>query len=327
MRQAGRYLPEYRAIREKADFLTMCKTPELAAEVTVQPVEIIGVDAAILFSDILVIPEAMGMKLNIEEGTGPRLEDPIRCEADIERLAVPDPAEKLKYALDAIGQTKKALANRVPLIGFAGAPWTLFAYMVEGNGAKDHKQAKVMLYSEPQLAHKLLEQISRAVALFLKAQIEAGADVVQLFDTWAGLLSYDQLRNFSLRYVRQIIEEVKSEVGERVPIILFSKGTSAWVDDLLTTGCDVVSVDWTCDLGSIKEAVGGRAAVQGNLDPVALLSKPESLVAEAKAILRRVGPGGGHIFNLGHGILPDTPVENAKLLVETVKSESGELYL
>ncbi len=325
MRQAGRYLPEYRAIRSKYDFLTMCKTPELAAEVTMQPIDIVGVDAAIIFSDILVIPEAMGMILTIDEGRGPRLENPIATANDIERLIIPDPTDKLKYVLDAVSLTKKMLNARVPLIGFAGSPWTLFAYMVEGNGTKDFKKAKTLLFSEPKLAHKLLEKIADAVAEYLCAKIEAGADAVQIFDTWGGMLSYDDFREFSLQYIHFIIQKVKAKF-HNVPIILFSKGTGTWLDDQTKTHCDVIGIDWTMDVAIARYLVGGRTALQGNLDPLILLSTQEKIVDEAKTILDKFGEGDGHIFNLGHGILPETPVENAKLLVETVKEESKKYH-
>jgi uroporphyrinogen decarboxylase len=326
MRQAGRYLPEYRAIREKYDFLTMCKTPELAAEVTLQPVDIIGVDAAIIFSDILVVPEAMGMKLFIEESKGPRFENAIRSASDVEKLVVPDATEKLKYVLDAVSLTKKMLNNRVPLIGFAGSPWTLFAYMVEGNGTKDFVNAKTMLFSEPKLSHKLLEKITSAVSQYLIAKINAGADAIQIFDTWGGMLGYDELREFSLRYVQKIIFDVKEKFGNTIPIIFFSKGSGMWLDDLVKTNCDVVGIDWTLDISVAKYIVGNRTAIQGNLDPIVLLSKPEKIISEAKKILEKFGSGDGHIFNLGHGILPNTPVEHAKLLVETVKQESKKYH-
>jgi len=326
MRQAGRYLPEYRAIRAKSDFLTMCKTPELAAEVTIQPVDIVGVDAAIIFSDILVIPEAMGMKLFVNEGSGPKFETSISSESDVDKLIIPEPTEKLKYVLDAVSLTKKMLNDRVPLIGFAGSPWTLFAYMVEGNGTKDFVKAKAMLFNEPKLSHKLLEKIARSVSHYLIAKIEAGADAIQIFDTWGGMLSYEMLREFSLRYVQQIIFDVKAKFGNTIPIIFFSKGSGMWLDDLVKTNCDVVGIDWTMDISVAKYIVGGRTAIQGNLDPIVLLSKPEAIVNETKNIIEKFGSGDGHIFNLGHGILPNTPVENAKLLVETVKEESKKYH-
>lgn len=326
MRQAGRYLPEYRAIRQKYDFLTMCRTPEMAAEVTLQPVARFGVDAAILFSDILVVVEAMGLVLTIEEDHGPRIETPLRSASDIAALVAADPSEKLGYVLDAIRLTRRALDGRVPLIGFAGAPWTLLAYMLEGSGTKDFLRARTFLYSEPGLAHAALEKIAHTVANFLLAQIEAGADAVQLFDTWAGMLAYDQWREFACAANRQVIETIKAAVGERVPVILFSKGTGAWIEEMLATGCDVVSLDWTVDLGWARARVRDRAALQGNLDPVVLLASPEQVQVHARKVLDQFGLGHGHIFNLGHGILPLTPVESVRVLVETVKSESPKYH-
>lgn len=325
MRQAGRYLPEYRAIRQKYDFLTMCRTPEIAAEVTLQPVARFGVDAAILFSDILVVVEAMGLALTIEENHGPRIETPLRSATDIAALVVADPSEKLGYVLDAIRLTKRALDGRVPLIGFAGAPWTLLAYMLEGSGTKDFLRARTFLYAEPRLAQAALEKIAQTVAAFLLAQIEAGADAVQLFDTWAGMLAYDQWCEFACAANRRVIESIKA-AGERVPVILFSKGTGAWIEEMLATGCDVVSFDWTVDLGRARARVRDRAALQGNLDPVALLASPEQVQEHARKVLDQFGPGHGHIFNLGHGILPLTPVENVRVLVETVKRESSKYH-
>ncbi|MCS6817350.1 MAG: uroporphyrinogen decarboxylase [Blastocatellia bacterium] len=327
MRQAGRYLPSYRALRERYDFLTLCRTPELAAEITVQPVEQLDVDAAILFSDILVVPEAMGLTLRIEEGVGPHLEDPVRTAADVARLTVPDPREKLGYVLNAIRVTRERLRGRVPLIGFAGAPWTLFAYMVEGSGTGDFRRARVFVHEDPRTAHALLEKIARTVARFLLAQIEAGAHAVQLFDTWAGILDPDGFSEFSLAYVRQVIEAVKAAAPPSVPVLLFSRGTAAWSEALAETGADVLSVDWTCDLARVRWVVKDRVALQGNLDPIVLLASPEVVVREARKILARFGVGDGHIFNLGHGVLPETPVENVRRLVDTVKRESPQYHV
>jgi len=327
MRQAGRYLPSYRALRERYDFLTLCRTPELAAEITVQPVEQLEVDAAILFSDILVVPEAMGLRLRIEEGVGPHLENPVRTASDVARLEVPDPQERLRYILEAIRATQDRLSGRVPLIGFAGAPWTLLAYMIEGSGTGDFRRARVLVREDPDLAHALLEKIADAVARFLRAQIEAGVHAVQLFDTWAGVLDPDSFREFSLAYVRRVIGAVKIAGHEHVPVLLFSRGTAAWIDALAQTGADVLSVDWTCDLARARQHVGGRVALQGNLDPVALLASPEVVVREAQKVLARFGVGAGHIFNLGHGVLPETPVENVRRLVDTVKRESPQYHV
>jgi len=324
MRQAGRYLPEYRKVRERYDFLTMIKTPELASEITIQPIEIIGVDAGIIFSDILVLPEAMGMKLYVDEGKGPRFEKNIESLEEIDKLIIPDPTEKLKYVLDAIRLTKRNID--VPLIGFAGSPWTLFAYMVNGGSEKDFRNAKVFIYTKPSLAIKLLEKISTAVSDFLIAQIEYGADAVQIFDTLGGILGYDEFKEFSLKYIRNIIETIKSKFDRKIPIILFSKGTWQWIDEIVKTGCDVISIDWTFDIGKAREIVKDHVSIQGNLDPVVLLSEPEVIVREVEKILGKYGAGNGHIFNLGHGILPETPVENVKILIETVKMESQKYH-
>jgi len=323
MRQAGRYLPEYRKIRQRYDFLTMIKTPELASEITIQPIEIIGVDAGIIFSDILVLPEAMGLKLYIDEGKGPRFERYIQSESDIANLCIPDPTEKLKYVLNAIELTKRNID--VPLIGFAGSPWTLFAYMVESEQEKDFKNAKLLIYLKPKLAHKLLEKITLAVSDFLIAQIEYGADAVQIFDTWGGILSYDEFKEFSLKYIAYVIERIKSKFDE-IPVILFSKGTWQWIEEIINTGCDVISIDWTFDIKKAREKSHEKISIQGNLDPVILLSEPEIVAHEAMKILEKYGIGNRHIFNLGHGILPDTPVENVKVLVETVKTKSKNYH-
>jgi len=323
MRQAGRYLPEYRKVREKYDFLTMIKTPELASEVTLQPVEVIKVDAGIIFSDILVLPEAMGLKLYIDEGKGPRFEKIIQSEEDIEKLEIPDPTEKLRYVLEAIRLTKRNID--VPLIGFAGSPWTLFAYMVDDGLGKDFKNAKLFIYTRPELAHKLLEKVAIAISDFLISQIEHGADAVQIFDTWGGILNYDDFKEFSLNYIIYVIEKVKSKF-DGTPVILFSKGTWQWIEEIINSGCDVISIDWTFDIGKARERSSDKVSIQGNLDPVVLLSKPETIVRESIKVLEKYGIGNRHIFNLGHGILPETPVENVKLLVDTVKTESKKYH-
>ena len=327
MRQAGRYLPSYRALRERYDFRTLCRTPELAADITLHPVEQLDVDAAILFSDILVLPEAMGLTVRLEDGVGPKIENPVRTAADVARLTIPEPREHLGYTLEAIGATLERLDGRVPLIGFAGAPWTLFAYMVEGSGTGDFRRARVFLREAPDLAHALLEKITHAVAHFLRAQIEAGVHAVQLFDTWAGLLDPDAFLEFALAYVRRVIGELKAAARKGVPVLLFSRGTAAWIEELAETGADVLSLDWTCDLARARRQVGDRVALQGNLDPIALLAPSEVVVREAHRVLARFGAGSGHIFNLGHGVLPETPVENVRRLVDTVKRESPKYHL
>ena len=317
MRQAGRYLPEYRAVREKTDFLTLCKTPELAAEVTVQPVNIIGVDAAILFSDILVIPDAMGMDLEIVESKGPTLDNPIRSLGDLKRLNFDCLLDRLQYVFDAIKSAKEKLASRVPLIGFAGAPWTLATYMVEGKGTKNFDQIKRFIYNEPDAAHELLQKLSDAVVTFLNAQIQAGCDAIQIFDTWAGALSPWDFEEFSYRYLSYICERLETNGA---PVIVFAKGISD-TSKLAKLKCDVLGIDWTKDISDAR-AEGGGKAIQGNLDPCVLFAPKQKIRHETESILERFGSGPGHIFNLGHGILPNTPPENAKYLVDCVKELS-----
>jgi uroporphyrinogen decarboxylase len=319
MRQAGRYLPEYRAVREKADFLTMCKTPELAAEVTIQPVDLIGVDAAIIFSDILVIPEAMGMKLEMHEGRGPIFHNPVRDEESAKALKKIEPGKDLKYVLDAVSLTKKELNGRVPLIGFSGSPWTLLTYMVEGRGSKNFAHVKKLIYNNPKLAHDLLAQITDAVAEYLSAKIEAGINAVQIFDTWGGILSQHDFKEFSLAYIEQVISKLKRK---NEPIIVFAKGVHFNLNALANCGADVLGLDWTMDIGEVRKVIGNKVALQGNLDPTVLYAEKSVIKSEAKRVLESFGNGSGHIFNLGHGILPDVKPENAKALVEIVKEES-----
>ena len=324
MRQAGRYLPEYRAVRAKADFLTLCKTPELAAEVTLQPVDIIGVDAAIIFSDILVVPEAMGMELIVEEGKGgPRFPSPVRTPHDISRLCLPDPNDKLKFVMDALRLTRTQLNGKVPLIGFSGSPWTLAAYMVEGHGSKDFRHVKELIYRNPKNAHLLLDKISNVVARYLSAQIEAGAQAVQIFDTWGGILAQDAFEEFSLRYIAQVISEVKTNGA---PVIVFCKDCGHSLRQIAACGCHAVGLDWTIDIGEARTLIGNTAALQGNLDPTILYADPEVIREEVKKILAKYGNGPGHIFNLGHGILPDIPVEHVKEFVRAVKEESAAYH-
>jgi uroporphyrinogen decarboxylase len=323
MRQAGRYLPEYRAIRSKADFLTMCKTPELAAEVTIQPVDIIGVDAAIIFSDILVIPEAMGMQLVMHDGGGPVFPHPIRNEADAKSLTRIDTSSDLKYVMDAISLTKKELSDRVPLIGFCGAPWTLLTYMVEGQGSKSFSNVKKLIYNNPELAHKILEKLTDAAADYLSAQIEVGADAVQIFDTWAGMLSPRDYLVFALKYVTMLISKVSRK---EQPVIYFPKGVHYRMRRTAECGADVISVDWTIDLAKARDKIGNKVAVQGNLDPTVLYAEPSFIKREARKVLESYGDGTGHIFNLGHGILPDINPEHAKALVGFVKEESKKFH-
>jgi len=315
MRQAGRYLPEYMATRGRAgDFLTLCKTPDLAAEVTLQPIDILGVDAAILFSDILVIPEAMGMEVQFLVGEGPNLPDPIRNSADIDKLVIPDPMDKLDYVMKAITAINKGLDKRVPLIGFTGAPWTLATYMVEGGGSKNFSVIKKMLYDTPELMHKLLDKTADAVVSYLKAQIETGVHAVQIFDTWGGILTPGDFETFSLQYIERIVSEVKG----KVPVIVFAKGAGHMMESIAGTGCDVVGVDWMSDIGDVRNRIGNKVALQGNMDPCTLYASPEKIRKTVESILAKYGEGNGHIFNLGHGILPDIPVDHAKAFIDAV---------
>jgi uroporphyrinogen decarboxylase len=324
MRQAGRYLPEYRAIRAKVDFLTLCKTPELASEVSIQPVDILGVDACIIFSDILVVPEAMGMKLFIEENKGgPRFENPLRSRTDIDRLSVPDPSRELKYVMDALRITKKNLNNRVPLIGFSGSPWTLATYMVEGKGSKNFRAIKELIYTNPKDAHALLDKLARTIAAYLSAKIEAGAQAVQIFDTWGGILPPDEFKEFSLQYIEQVLKLLKRN---NAPTIVFCKDCGQSLESIADVGCDVIGLDWTVDIEKARMMVGSYVALQGNLDPTILYAPPERIRAGVKKVLEKFGKGPGHIFNLGHGILPDIPVDHARALVQAVKEESVKYH-
>ena len=323
MRQAGRYLPEYRAVREKADFLTLCKTPELAAEVTIQPVDIIGVDAAIIFSDILVIPEAMGMELELIESKGPVFHHPIRCEDDLKYLKKIDPSKDLKYVLDAVSLTKKELDNRVPLIGFSGSPWTLMTYMVEGKGSKNFSNVKKLIYNNPSLAHRILDKLSDAVSDYLSAKIEAGADAIQIFDTWGGILAPQDFKEFSLGYISKVIDKIKRN---NEPVILFSKGVHYKLSELADCGANVIGLDWTMDIGDVRNKIGNKVALQGNMDPTALYANENAIRNEVDRILNSFGEGSGHIFNLGHGILPDINPENAKAMVKFVKERSKKFH-
>jgi uroporphyrinogen decarboxylase len=323
MRQAGRYLPQYRAIRKKADFITMCKTPELAAQVTIQPVDLIGVDAAIIFSDILVIPEAMGMHLEMIESKGPKLYTPIRTMDDVNRLKEIDPTKDLKYVLDAVSLTKRELNGRVPLIGFAGSPWTLMTYMVEGGGSKSFSEIKKFIYNQPKAAHKLLDKIADSVADYLSAKIEAGANAVQIFDTWGGLLSPADFEEFSLEYIQKVISQIKRKDE---PVIVFAKGVHYKLNKLANCGADVIGLDWTMEIGKVRSKIGNKVALQGNLDPTILYADKDKIRKEAIKVLKSFGKHNGHIFNLGHGILPDVPPENAKYLVDVVKEESKKYH-
>ncbi len=324
MRQAGRYLPEYRAVRAKSDFLTMVRTPELAAEVTLQPVDLVGVDAAIIFSDILVIPDAMGMQLVMEEAKGPRFPQPLRKKEQFDRMRVVDPEKSLRYVTDAITLTRRMLNGRVPLIGFSGSPWTLAAYMIEGGGTKDFKQIKQLLLDEPETLLALLKTLATSVRLYLEAQLAAGADAIQIFDTWGGVLAPDHFRKFSLDFLFDIVSTLRRDGA---PVIVFSKGANHALADLAAIGADVVGLDWTVDIGAARAAIGDQVALQGNLDPSFLYASPERIRGEVRSILRKYGNGSGHVFNLGHGILPDVPVEHARAMIRAVKEESTAFHV
>jgi len=320
MRQAGRYLPEYRATRKKAgDFLTLCKTPELACEVTLQPLERFDLDAAILFSDILTIPDAMGLGLYFAEGEGPRFERPLRTAKDVQSLAVPDVEAELGYVLDAVKLIRRELAGRVPLIGFSGSPWTLATYMVEGGSSKEFAVVKKMLFDQPELMHALLETNSRAVTACLNAQISAGALAVMIFDTWGGILTPRDYKHFSLDYMSRIVKDLRREhEGRQVPVILFSKGACQWLEMIADSGTDALGIDWTVDIGLARKRVGDRVALQGNMDPAVLYASKQRIHEEAAAILKSYGPGNGHVFNLGHGIHPQMDPGHLAALVEAV---------
>ncbi len=322
MRQAGRYLPEYRATRARAgNFLAMCTNPDIACEVTLQPIDRYPLDAAILFSDILTIPHAMNLGLEFEAGEGPKFERPVRSAADIAKIGVPDPARELKYVIDAVTLIRRELGGRVPLIGFAGSPWTVGTYMVEGGGSKTFGQIKRMMYEAPKELHRLLALLAKATIAYLNAQIAAGAQAVMLFDTWGGVLTPAQYQEFSLHYMAEIVDALTRESeGRRVPNIVFTKGGGAWLDKIAEIGCDAVGVDWTTDLGAARRAVNGRVALQGNLDPAALFASAETLRAQTLSVLDSFGPGAGHVFNLGHGITPDVDPERVAVLVDTVRS-------
>jgi uroporphyrinogen decarboxylase len=343
MRQAGRYLPEYKATRMAAgnSFMGLATNPHYATEVTLQPLDRYRLDAAILFSDILTVPDAMGLGLSFGAGEGPKFAHPVKDEADVAKLAVPD-LDKLRYVFDAVASIRKALVTtgadgrtgqRVPLIGFSGSPWTLACYMVEGGGSDDYRQVKQMLYSRPDLMHRILAVNADAVAAYLNAQIEAGAQAVMVFDSWGGVLEHRAFHQFSLAYTQRVVNQLKREHnGQRIPAIVFTKGGGLWLEQIAATGADVVGLDWTCDLGDARRRIDDQVALQGNFDPMALFATPEAVAAEARAVLdsfgspqRADGRWGGHIFNLGHGINQHTPLEHVQALVEAVHAHSPTL--
>lgn len=324
MRQAGRYLPEYRKVREEAgSFMAVCTNPELACEVTLQPLRRFDFDAAILFSDILTIPDAMGLGLYFTEGEGPKFKNPLRTAADIEKLPIPDPEIELRYVMDAVRLIRKNLNGSVPLIGFSGSPWTLATYMIEGSSSKNFAKVKSLMYNEPALMHQLLDKLAQSVAAYLNAQIAAGAQAVMLFDTWGGMLSGDDYKEFSLYYAQQVRSLLKTEIdGQRIPTVLFTKGGGLWLEEMAATGYDALGLDWQTDIHHARARVGSHVALQGNLDPLALYAKPEVITEKVKTILQKYGNGSGHVFNLGHGILPDINPEHVKTMVDAVHEHS-----
>jgi len=314
MRQAGRYLPDYRVLRDKYSFFERCQKPELATEITLQPIDQVGVDAAIIFSDILVIPQAMGLEVQLVENKGPLLPDPVKTAADLKRVRIPDVHESLGYVFDALRMTKQALNGRVPLIGFAGAPWTILCYMVQGKGSKTFDEAKAFCYTQPEVAHQLLQMITDTTIAYLKEQVKAGADVIQVFDSWGGLLSPEDFEVLSLQYMRQIIAALKDEVLT----ILFAKGAWHSLAPMAATGAAGLGIDWCIQPEMARQLAGNAVTLQGNFDPAKLLSPIPVIEKEVKAMLQKFGPG-RHIANLGHGILPNVPVDHARAFVDTVK--------
>jgi uroporphyrinogen decarboxylase len=328
MRQAGRYLPEYRATRGQAgDFMSLCKNTELACEVTLQPLERFPLDAAILFSDILTIPDAMGLGLYFETGEGPRFHKPVRSAADIEALEVVNTAKDLSYVTDAVSMIRRELNGRVPLIGFSGSPWTLATYMVEGGSSKDFRRAKAMAFDQPEVMHMLLDKLADSVIDYLNAQIHAGAQAVQIFDTWGGALSHAAYHEFSLAYMEKIVRGlIREHDGQKIPVILFTKNGGQWLESIAATGCDAAGLDWTTDIGNARQRVGNSVALQGNMDPTMLYASPAAIRAEVARILESFGHGNGHVFNLGHGITPDVKPEHAGVFIEAVHEFSAQYH-
>jgi uroporphyrinogen decarboxylase len=328
MRQAGRYLPEYRASRAKAgDFMSLCMNPELACEVTLQPLDRYPLDAAILFSDILTIPDAMGLGLYFETGEGPRFRKRIDGMADIDALPIPDPEKDLGYVMDAVRTIRRELNGRVPLIGFSGSPWTLATYMVEGGSSKDFRKSKALLYDNPQAMHALLDKLAQSVTTYLNGQILAGAQAVQIFDTWGGSLSDAAYREFSLFYMERIVHGlIREHEGREVPVILFTKNGGLWLEAMADTGATALGLDWTCDIRNARARVGDKVALQGNMDPTVLYANPQAIRAEVARILERFGHGSGHVFNLGHGITPEVDPAHAGVFIEAVHELSAQYH-
>lgn len=327
MRQAGRYLPEYRATRGQAgDFMSLCMNPELACEVTLQPLERYPLDAAILFSDILTIPDAMGQGLYFETGEGPKFKKVIRSQADVDALPVPDPEKDLGYVMNAVRTIRRELNGRVPLIGFSGSPWTLATYMVEGGSSKDFRTTKALAYDQPELMHSLLDKLAQSVVSYLNGQIKAGAQAVQIFDTWGGALSAAGYQEFSLRYMQKIVDGlIKEQDGRKVPCILFTKNGGLWLESIAASGCQAVGLDWTIDIGEARRRIGDKVALQGNMDPTMLYASPDRIRQEVATILESFGRGTGHVFNLGHGITPEVDPAHAGAFIECVR-ELSEPY-
>ncbi|MFP3922635.1 uroporphyrinogen decarboxylase [Pseudomonas sp. W5-36] len=328
MRQAGRYLPEYRASRAKAgDFMSLCMNPAFACEVTLQPLERYPLDAAILFSDILTVPDAMGLGLYFETGEGPRFRKTVTTLADIEALPIPDAQKDLGYVMDAVSTIRRELNGRVPLIGFAGSPWTLATYMVEGGSSKDFRKSKAMLYDNPQAMHLLLDKLAQSVTAYLNGQILAGAQAVQIFDSWGGSLSAAAYQEFSLAYMRKIVNGlIREHDGRKVPVILFTKGGGMWLESIADAGADALGLDWTCDIGEARRRVGSKVALQGNMDPTVLYANPNAIRQEVSNILASYGSGTGHVFNLGHGITPEVNPANAGAFIEAVHEMSAKYH-
>ena len=325
MRQAGRYLPEYLRVRKQAgDFMSLCSNPELACEVTLQPIDRFNLDAAILFSDILTIPDAMGLGLHFEAGEGPKFSNPIKTAADVDKLPIPDPMDSLRYVMDAVSTIRRELNGRVPLIGFSGSPWTLATYMLEGGGTKDFAKVKGMMFSDPASLHKLLDKTAQSVISYLNAQVESGAQALMVFDTWGGVLAPANYRDFSLQYMQQIVDGLtRTADGRKVPVVLFTKNGGQWLDIMAATGCDGLGVDWTMDLSDARALTGDKVALQGNLDPSVLYGSPESIRVEVKRVLDSYGTGPGHVFNLGHGIHQHVNPEHLGVMVEAVRELSA----
>ncbi|MCQ1856500.1 uroporphyrinogen decarboxylase [Haemophilus sputorum] len=320
MRQAGRYLPEYKATRAEAgDFMSLCRNADLACEVTLQPLRRYALDAAILFSDILTIPDAMGLGLSFGAGEGPKFARPIETKAHVDNLPIPDPEGELQYVMNAVRTIRRELKGEVPLIGFSGSPWTLATYMVEGGSSKAFTKIKKMMYTEPHLLHALLDKLADSVILYLNAQIKAGAQAVMVFDTWGGVLAHRDYQDFSLRYMHKIVDGlIRENEGRKVPVTLFTKGGGLWLEAVAETGCDAIGLDWTVNLHDARQRVGHKVALQGNMDPSVLYASPVRIKQEVQQILADFGQGSGHVFNLGHGIHLDVPTESPKVLVDSV---------